>query len=163
MTAATIVIEHGIILSRIVVHLDLSRVLERQILLSLASVEGNRARVGGDVVLKIYLLLVIVLMGFGTMCRVLKRQLRLRLIHVLLLEVFVIIIEYLVVHVEVLARVKRSTLITLITLRQLFLRRNIEVAGSYSKLFHVSLRIDILDALVHAVNRAWILLVLRLG
>lgn len=50
------------------------------------------------------------------------------MIHILLLEVLVIIIEDLVVHVEVLAGVERPTLITLIALRQLLLRRDIEVA-----------------------------------
>lgn len=78
------------------------------------------------------------------------------------MEVLVIIIEDLVVHIEMLAGVKRPTLITLIALRQLLLRRDIEVAGCDGKLLHIGLRVDILNALVHAVDGAGVLLVLRL-
>ena len=105
MSATTIVVEHGIVLGRVVVHLDLSRILERQVLLALPSVERDRAWVGTNLVFVVGLLLIIVLVRFRTVRRILKRQLRLRLVHVLFLEVFVIIIEYLVVHVEVLAGV----------------------------------------------------------
>ena len=74
------------------------------------------------------------------------------LINILLLEVFVIIIEYLVIHVEMLSGIQRATLVSLIALGKLFLWRDVKVAGSDCKLFHVSLWVNISNTLVHVVN-----------
>jgi len=109
-------------------------------------------------------LLLVVVLRLWAVRRVLKGQLRLRLVDVLLIEVLVIIIEYLVVaHVEVLARVQGPTLVTLVALRQLLLGRDVEIAGGHGELLHVGLRVHVLDALIHnVVDRARVLLVLRL-
>lgn len=109
-------------------------------------------------------LLLLVVLRLWAVRRVLKGQLRLRLVDVLLIEVLVIIIEYLVVaHVEVLARVQGPTLVTLVALRQLLLGRDVEIAGGHGELLHVGLRVHVLDALIYnVVDRARVLLVLRL-
>ena len=57
--------------------------------------------------------------------------------------------------------VERATLVTLVRLRKLLLRRHVEIALSYGKLFHVSLRIHILNALINIVYRSSVLLILR--
>ena len=81
-----------------------------------------------------------------------------------MLEVFVIIIgEYLVVYLEVLSGIQGATLVALVTLGQLLLGRDVEITRCNSKLFHVSLGVDILDALIDLVERCGVLLVLRLG
>ena len=152
LSASPIIIEHRVLCrARIVTHFHLSRVLEGQVLLSLAIVLRIGTRLRPDLVLVRYLLFVVVLLRFGTVCRVLERQLRLRLVNIFLLEVFVIIIEYLVIHIEMLSRIQRPTLIPLITLRQLLLGRDVEVARGDGELFHVSLRVHILNALIHII------------
>ena len=58
----TIIIEHRVLSSAgVIVHLYLSRVLKRQILLALAIILRVYSRLGSNLVLKVYLLLVVVL------------------------------------------------------------------------------------------------------
>ena len=125
LPASTIIIEHRVLRSARIVatHFHLSRILERQILLPLPVVTRVLARLRRHlVVLVIHLLLVVVLLGLRAVRRVLERQLRLRLVNIFLLEVFVIIIEYLVIDIEVLSGVQRPALVPLLALRQLLLR-----------------------------------------
>lgn len=109
-----------------------------------------------------HLLLVVVLLGLGAVGRVLEGELRLRLINVLLLEVFVIVIENLVVHVEVLACVQGPALVTLVALRKLLLRRDVKVAGSDGELLHISLWVNVLYALINIINTPRVFLILAL-
>jgi hypothetical protein len=62
----------------------------------------------------------------------------------------------------VLPRVQRPTLIPLVALRQLFLRGDVEIARCDGELLHVGLGVHILNTLVDVVDRAGVLLVLRL-
>lgn len=108
LRTSTIIIEHGILSrARIIANLHLPAVLKRQVLLPLPIVLGVRATwlTRHLLVLEVHRLLVVVLLRLRTVRRVLERQLGLRLVDVLLLEVFVIIIEYLVIDIEVLSRV----------------------------------------------------------
>ena len=59
-----------------------------------------------------------------------------------------------------LSSVKRATLITLVRLWKLFLRRHVKIALGDGKLFHVALGINILNALVDVVDGSSVLLIL---
>jgi hypothetical protein len=68
--------------------------------------------------------------------------------------IVVIIVEKHIILIELLSCVYWSTLISLITLWQLFLLRHIKIIRSYRELFHICLWINILNTLIYITNGA---------
>lgn len=164
---ASIVVEHRqrVVLAIACTHLYLSRVLESQVFLPLPLTV--LAKCSSSARHQVRLLLIIIMMRIRTVICILllllKRKLWRRLINVLVCSLVLRLKVFIVwwVYIEVLSRVEWATLITLVCLGQLLLRRHVEIALGDGKLFHVALRIHILNALVNVVYRSRVLLILR--
>ena len=164
---STIIIEHcqGVVLC-VTTHLYLTWVLKGQVLLTLAlSVLTEWAWCSAH---EMWLLFIVVMVRVRTMLCIwlllLKWQLGSRLINILVsclifwLKIFIICW----IEIEVLPSIQRATLVPLIGLWQLLLRWHIKITLCNCKLFHVALRVYILNALVNIVYGASVLLVLWL-
>lgn len=164
---SSIVVEHSqrVVLAIPWTHLYLSWVLESQVFLPLPlTVLAKCSWITSH---QVRLLLIIIMMWIGTVFCIrlllLKGKLRRGLINVwvcwLVLGLKIFVVWW--VDIEMLSGVQWATLITLVCLGKLLLRRHVEITLGDGKLFHVALRIHILNALVNVIYRSRVLLILR--